>query len=213
MKKVAYLLLLLIGYSGAFAQGNVPFNEDLNMYRVGLKIGSPIVIGLGLEYVTPLYENRIAPFIDYSTLRYRNDGDTYRSNVFEVGTNIYLNNNGEGKGLYGGLSYGHINFKMDRIDYRADDGRQFTGVAKSVTKVGLFNAKVGIKLGNKFYFRTEMGYGFGTIPETIKSTGIINGTLVTVEEDISKDLKDFPTAGKNGTLLFNIGVGYEFKGK
>ncbi|MBT8385062.1 MAG: hypothetical protein KJO83_05045 [Bacteroidia bacterium] len=213
MKKITYLLLLLIGSNVAFAQDNVPVLEELNPYRVGLKIGAPIVIGIDLEYVTPLFENRVAPFIDFTSLKYNDDGDIYRSNVFEVGTNVYFDNKGIGEGFYGALSYGHINFKMDRIDYEVDANRQFTGVAKSETKVGTFNVKVGARFGEKFYFRTEIGYGFGSIPESISSTGIMNGAQVTVEEDISEDLRDFPIAGKNGTLLFNIGFGYAFKVK
>ena len=213
MKKITCLLLLFIGYNVAFAQVNDPILKELRPYRVGLKIGAPIVIGFDLEYVTPLFENRVAPFIDFTSLKYKHEGDTYRSNVFEVGTNVYFDNKGIGEGFYGALSYGHINFKMDRVDYEVDANRQFTGVAKSETKVGTFNVKVGARFGDKFYFRTEIGYGFGSIPESISSTGIMNGAQVTVEEDISEDLSDFPIAGKNGTLLFNIGFGYAFKSK
>ena len=210
MKNYIYILFILFGLNFSFAQGGGTITEELKTYRIGLKIGTPIVIGLDLEYVTPLFDNRVAPFIDFSTLRYKDQDDTYRSKVFEAGTNVYFSNKGDGKGLYGALSYGHINFKMDRIDYELDDGRQFTGVAKSETKVNTFNVKVGAKLGDKFYFRTEIGYGFGGVPESIKSTGIIDGNQTTVYEDIAEDLKDFPIAGKNGMLLFNIGFGFEF---
>ena len=213
MKIYIYLMLMLIGFNFSNAQGIDAINNELKPYRIGLKIGAINVIGIDLEYVTPLFNNRVAPFIDLSSLRYRDGEDTYRANIFELGTNIYFNNKGDGKDLYGSLSYGHINFKMDRIDYELDDGRQFSGVSKSETKVNLLNIKVGAKFGDKFYFRTEIGYGFGKIPESIKSTGIIDGNQTTAYEDISEDLKDFPTAGKNGTLLFNIGFGYEFKGK
>lgn len=208
MKNYTYLLLVFLGINFSYAQGN---QEDLKPYRVGLKIGAPTVIGLNFEYVTPLWENRVAPFIDYSNLKYNNDGDIYRSYVFEIGANVYFNDDGNGKGFYGGLSYGNINFKMDRLDYKADNGMQFTGVAKSKSTVNSFNVKVGAKVGDKFYFRTELGYGFGAIPEGIESTGIINGTGTTIVEDISEDLKDIPFVSANGSLLFNIGFGYEFK--
>jgi len=210
MKNYIYFLIILFGLNFSFAQGGGMIEEELKPYRIGLKIGTPIVIGLDLEYVTPLFNNRVAPFIDFSTLRYKDQEDTYRSNVFEAGANVYFSDKGDGKGFYGTLSYGHINFKMDRIDYEVDDGRQFTGTAESETKVNTFNVKVGAKLGDKFYFRTEIGYGFGGIPVSIKSTGIINGNQTTVYEDITEDLKDFPIAGKNGMLLFNVGFGFEF---
>jgi hypothetical protein len=213
MKKFTFLIVILAGLQLSFSQNITPLSENLKPYRVGLKIGTPIVIGLDLEYVTPLFENRVAPFLDLTSLKYNNAGDVYKSNIFEIGSNVYLNDKGNGKGLYSSLSYQHINFKMDRFDYVTDDGRQFTGNAKSETKANTFNVKIGAKLGQKFYFRTEIGYGFGTIPESIESTGMINGLEVTIDESFSQDLKDFPIAGKNGMLLFNFGFGYEFDTK
>jgi hypothetical protein len=213
MKKFTFLIVILAGLQLSFSQNITPLSENLKPYRVGLKIGTPIVIGLDLEYVTPLFENRVAPFLDLTSLKYNNAGDVYKSNIFEIGSNVYLNDKGNGKGLYSSLSYQHINFKMDRFDYVTDDGRQFTGNAKSETKANTFNVKIGAKLGQKFYFRTEIGYGFGTIPESIESTGMINGLEVTIDESFSQDLKDFPIASKNGMLLFNFGFGYEFDTK
>ena len=50
--------------------GNVAVEKSIKPLRIGVKIGTPGVLTLNAEYVTPLLDNRIAPFIDYLSLKY-----------------------------------------------------------------------------------------------------------------------------------------------
>lgn len=208
------LLLALVFSSIAFAQNDDSDrikNNELRPYRVGIKIGTPMVVGLDLEYVTPLWNNRIAPFLDFTTIGLEIDDQTklnYTS--FELGTNIYFNNRGDGRGFYGALSYQHMNAKLKQEDYEAEDGRLFEGTATSKIIYDGLNAKIGVKVGRTFYFRTELGYSFGSIPTSIVTTGTYNGAPVTDYQDISEDIKDTVVISSGGMPLFNIGFGFAF---
>lgn len=61
-----------------------------------------------------------------------------------------------------------------------------------------------MKLGRVFYFRAEVGYGFGKIPERI----LVEST----ESNKTKfeDIPKIPGLGKSGALIFNIGIGFSF---
>ncbi|MGB2153662.1 MAG: hypothetical protein ACPHVX_06895 [Flavobacteriaceae bacterium] len=46
--------------------------DSLEVYKVkrlslGIKLGIPNIAGISLEGITPIFENRIAPFFDYSS--------------------------------------------------------------------------------------------------------------------------------------------------
>ncbi len=86
------------------------------------------------------------------------------------------------------------------------EGEKFESKAEGDLDVNTFNVKIGFKAGNKFYFRTELGYGFGSIPQEILVTGTINDTPV---QGI-KEVPDVPGISENGYPLFNIGVGFSF---
>ena len=79
-------------------------------------------------------------------------------------------------------------------------------MVESKDHLGLMIQAVEKLTGNKFYFRTELGYGFGNIPQEILVTGTINDTPV---QGI-KEVPDVPGISENGYPLFNIGVGFSF---
>lgn len=186
-------------------------NNDLRPYRIGVKIGTPMVIALDLEYVTPLWNSRVAPFLDYTTIGLEIGTDTnINYTAFEVGSHIYFSNRGDGRGFYGALAYQHANAKLKQQNYDADDGRQFEGTATSKITYGGLNTKIGVKVGRTFYFRTELGYSFGSLPTTIVTSGTYNGQPVTDRQDISEDIKDTPIISLGGMPIFNIGFGFAF---
>ncbi len=134
MKKVIIICLLFV-YSMVFSQETEPDKKDVNPFRIGVKIGTPNGLGGNVEYVTPLFNNRIALFLDYSFVKAK---DIAKLNYFEAGTNIYISN--KGRGLYGSFSYGKLNVE----DNSSDNAETYIA--------STFNAKLGAKLGKKFYF-------------------------------------------------------------
>ena len=203
MKNLLVLLCLLwIGYVTAQTPGTTV--EDVRPFRIGLKIGTPNAVGGGLEWVTPLLDNRFAVFFDYSGIKVDEDDIEARFKYAEFGTNIYFNTTG--KGLYAGLGYGKMDFKGTYYDALTVGGEVFEGDAQGELNIDTFNVKIGAKLGRKFYFRTELGYGFGSIPQEIEITGTVNGVTETGIEEIP----DIPGISENGYPIFNLGFGFAF---
>lgn len=202
MKKIS-IILLLIFCTFSYAQDK----QEINPIRIGLKIGTPNIIGGNLEFVTPLLNNRIALFADYSGFTLKEDASKVNLKYFEAGTNIYLKETG--KGLYASLSYGTLNLDGNYLDAKTVNGTLFEGEAEGSIDVSTLNAKFGAKFGNKFYFRIEAGYGFGDIPQQIEITGKEKNTGTT-KTDYVEIPDDIPGIDENGYLLFNIGFGVSF---
>lgn len=202
MKKFSIIALLLF-CSFSYAQDK----QDINPLRVGLKIGTPNIIGGNIEFVTPLLNNRIALFVDYSGFTLKEDASKVDLKYFEAGTNIYFKNTG--KGLYASLAYGTLNLDGNYSDAETVNGTLYEGKAVGNIDVSTLNAKLGAKLGNKFYFRIEAGYGFGDIPQEIEITGTEKNTGTT-KTDYVEIPDDIPGIDESGYLLFNIGFGISF---
>ena len=125
-------------------------------------------------------------------------------NFFEIGSNVYFKNTG--KGFYASLSYGSFNLEGTYTDAETVNGELFEGEAEGEIDITTVNLKLGVKLGNTFYFRAEVGYGFGDIPDEVIITGTVNGQPETGVEEIP----DIPGIGDNGLLVANIGFGFAF---
>ena len=204
MKKTFFfcsLFFTCIIFSQEFRQQEVAVN-DIKRFRIGVKAGILNGIGGGIEYVTSFLNNRIAPFADFGYMPI----STFKSTYFEVGSNIYFGN--KGKGAYASLSYGNLDAEMSELELETDDGEMLTnGVVNE--KISSFNVKLGIKKGEKLYFRAEAGYAFGSFPTEIPVTGDVDG----VEETILFSIDDFLDQvgikiSGNGYVLFNLGIGY-----
>ena len=205
MKKLLLSLLFLCA-SVSFAQvQDETASKKVNPLRIGVKIGSPNLVGGTAEWVTPLFDNRFAVFFDYSGINatYQDDIDA-KFNYTEFGANVYFKNTG--KGLYAGFGFGSMDFEGSYSDARTYNGQVFEGKAHGDLQVDTFNVKLGAKLGNRFYFRTEVGYGFGDIPQEIEVTGTVNGQT----DKGSEDIPDVPGISENGYPLINIGFGFAF---
>ena len=170
------------------------------IYRIGLNVNmmgqkmdgpaspSPMANAFRTEFTDVETATRIYPRMNESLMR---SGET----------NIYIKNTG--KGVYGGISYYMFDATANNIDTDFDDGTY--GPGETNVKFNTVNLKVGAKLGKAFYFRIELGYGFGKIPETIVITRADGNSSTT--EDIG-DV--FSYIGNSGVPLFNIGIGYSF---
>lgn len=203
MKKITVITLLLF-CTFAYAQDD---KQDINPLRIGLKIGTPNIIGGNLEFVTPLLSNRIALFVDYSGFTIKEDKSKIALKYFEAGTNIYFKDSG--KGLYASLGYGTLNLDGKYKDAETVNGTLYEGEATGGIDISTLNAKLGAKLGNKIYFRIEAGYGFGDIPQEIEITGTEKNTGTTQTDYVALP-DDIPGIDESGYLLFNIGFGISF---
>ena len=114
MKKF-YFALILISSLGLYAQ-DIEENQDLESIdtlapkvkrlSVGLKIGVPNIAGLSLEGVTPLFDNRVAAFADFSGFEVADSDTEVGLDYSEFGVNVYFGN--KGKGFYVGLGFGSL---------------------------------------------------------------------------------------------------------
>ena len=174
---------------------------DIHPLRIGLELGAPSGINLNAEYVTPWLDNRVAFYVDYLPFSVTIDDVKIKTNNFEIGTNIYFNN--KGKGFYGSLGYLNYNGDAEITDVEFDNGN--TGGGKTSINFSTTNVKIGGKFGNRFYFRIEAGFGFGSIPDELVITSTDgNGTTVEPIDDVVSFF------GSSGIPLFSLGFGYAF---
>lgn len=213
IRNYCLLLLVVMATTFSYAQDDDSYNSknELRPYRIGLKFGTPMVAGLDLEYVTPLWTSRVAPFIGFTSIGLQiTDDAKLNFSAFEIGSNIYFNGRGDGRGFYGSLAYQSINATLKQQDYKAEDGKVYQGTATSKISFGGFNTKIGVKVGRTFYFRTELGYSFGSLPEEIVTKGTYNGQPINDRQNIKDDLADTPVLNMGGIPLFNLGFGFAF---
>lgn len=193
-------LLLLIFSQPLFAQDDDSATKNIKPLRIGVKVGVPNIITANAEYVTPLLNNRIALAIDWMSLSKTIDDTSINYNNFEIGTNIYFNS--KGKGLYAGISYFSFDGEGTFTEVEFDNGTNEDGTG--TIEFNTMNLKLGAKLGRTFYFRIEVGYGFGDIPEFIEVTNN-TGTQTTTE-----DIPEIPGIKTSGIPNFNFGIGFSF---
>jgi hypothetical protein len=177
---------------------------SIKRFSVGFKIGVPNIAGLSLEGVTPLLNNRIAPFVDFSSFDVKDAETEIGLSYTEFGANVYFGN--KGKGAYAGIGFG--NLSTDLTFYEDLDGG---GLGKGTRGLDIksTNLKFGIKTGERFYFRFEVGYGLTSkIPENITLTLKEIGGSETNEETF--EVPTIPGVGTNGILIGNFGFGLSF---
>ena len=211
MKKlllIMFMALATIGYAQEVEQQQEETIDSLapsvKRFSVGLKIGVPNIAGLSLEGVTPLLDNRVAPFVDFSSFDVKDAETEIGLSYSEFGANVYFNN--KGKGAYAGIGFG--NLSTDLTFYEDLDGGS-RGKGTTGLDIKSTNLKFGIKTGGRFYFRFEIGYGFTSdVPDEITVTLTeINGSETETE---SLDVPTIPGLGTNGLLIGNFGFGLSF---
>lgn len=216
MRKITMFFMLFFAvFTYAQNDDDTITSNDVRPYRIGLKIGVPNVASLEFEYLTPLLNNRVAPFANYIGSRRNFDEIKARLNIFELGSNIYISKNNEGRGLYGSISYQNISGKADIQDYEPENNNpdgtiKYDGTSKTKVSYNGINLKFGAKLGRKFFFRTELGYSFGKIPEEVVVKGTYQGRSVQDVYSIKENIEDAPVVEPNGFPIFNLGFGFAF---
>lgn len=210
------------------AQSIGDYSEKVRPLRIGVKIGFPNIVGGNVEYVTPLFNNRLAANVEYSNIDFgflsefisddvEEDSDSQDPDVkfsyFEGGLNYYLFK--PGKGLYIGASYSSFNFDATIYDYESEmdgDMGSYEGPADIDYNLNSFNVKLGAKLGGLFYFRPEIGYAFSSYPEYLEYEFTYEGETRTESESFDElfAADEAPQSLLFDGLIFNIGFGFSF---
>lgn len=180
-------------------------------FSLGAKIGIPNIAGLSAEVTTPLLGNRVAVFFDYSSFDVNPTDVKVGLNYAEYGANIYFKN--KGKGAYIGIGFANLDtdLNFENVSFE-EEGLRGVGSANVKQALSTTNIKLGVKTGGRIYFRLELGYGFGTIPQEVEVSGsfIPEGQSTPIIGTETEEFPSIPGVGTEGTLIGNFGFGISF---
>lgn len=193
--------------------------DSLEIYKIkrvslGIKLGIPNIAGFSTEVITPFLGNRIAPYLDFSFFPVITDETDLDLKYTEFGSNFYFGDNGQD--FYVGVGLGTLNtdivFKSIEFEENGNRGR---GTGTINTKINTTNLKIGIKKGGRVYFRFEIGYGVGTIPQEITVNGKFsykdsNGVTRESNGVETEKFPAIPGVNAKGVLVGNFGFGISF---
>ncbi|MDB9795633.1 hypothetical protein OAB76_03230 [Flavobacteriaceae bacterium] len=206
MKKI-FLILSLISTAYVSAQDSSITDgaSKSKTISIGVKVGAPNILSLNGEFVLPILNNHIAPFIDYGSFSLDIENTQADLKYLEYGLNIYFGN--KGKGLYVGAGSGKLTneFTFNDLTFE-DNGVSLKGSATTSLDINALNLKLGFKSGGLIYFRIEAGYGIGTVPDRLNFTATSGG----ITETFSEEIPAIPGIGSNGFAIGNIGLGVSF---
>ena len=206
MKKI-FLILSLISTAYVSAQDSSITDgaSKSKTISIGVKVGAPNILSLNGEFVLPILNNHIAPFIDYGSFSLDIENTQADLKYLEYGLNIYFGN--KGKGLYVGAGSGKLTneFTFNDLTFE-DNGVSLKGSATTSLDINALNLKLGFKSGGLIYFRIEAGYGIGTIPDRLNFTATSGG----ITETFSEEIPAIHGIGSNGFAIGNIGLGVSF---
>jgi hypothetical protein len=82
------------------------------------------------------------------------------------------------------------------------------GSAKVPLELNTTNLKLGVKTGDAFFFRFEIGYGIGDIPSELKFNA--NANANGINKSFTEERPAIPGLSSGGILLANFGFGFAF---
>ena len=184
---------------------SLKLNESVKLISIGTKIGMPNLISLNGEITLPFLNNHFAPYIDYGAFNLDINDVESNLNYSEFGINFYFSN--KGKGLYASVGKTQLDseFTFKNLTFE-ENGEKVIGSAKTNLDINTLNLKLGLKTGGSFYFKFEIGYGIGSVPDSIDFTAISNG----ITESFSEDVPTIPGLSSRGLLISNFGFGLSF---
>ncbi len=185
--------------------------SNLKRFSFGIKIGIPNVIGLTTEAILPIFKNRLSPYFDYSSFKLNPGKTSIDLNYTDYGVNIYVNS--KGNGLYASLGSGNLSsiILFEEIELTDENGNKGLGNAQFEENINTFNVKLGIKSNSKIFFRLEVGYGIGKIPNNLNLTGTFSyekdGMFYYSKGSSVESFPTVPGVGKKGIIMGNFGFG------
>ena len=185
--------------------------SNLKRFSFGIKMGIPNILGLTTEAILPIFKNRLSPYFDYSSFKLNPDTTSIDLNYTDYGINIYVNS--KGNGLYASLGSGTLSSLIffEKIELTDENGNKGIGTARLKENINTYNIKFGIKSNSKIFFRLEVGYGIGKIPNNLNLTGSFayekDGISYFSNGSSSESFPTIPGIGKKGIIMGNFGFG------
>ena len=179
--------------------------DKSRLISLGAKIGIPNLASLNGEIVLPILDNHFAPFIDYSAFNLEIEDTESDLNYAEYGINFYFSNKGNGLYVGAGIAQLDSEFTFNNLTFE-ENGVSQIGSAKTNLDINTLNIKLGFKTGGSIYFRFEIGYGMGAIPESIDFIATSNG----ITDSFSEEVPAIPGLSSGGLLISNFGFGLSF---
>jgi len=173
---------------------------------VGIKLGIPNIAGGSAEIIMPILNNHFAPFVDYSPsfdLPVENIETNF--SFIEYGIKYYFNKKGYGFFASLGRSKLDTDIRFNNLIFK-NNTVSTNRSAKVPLELKTTNLKLGIKTGGSFFFRFEIGYGFGDIPSELE----FNVTVNEISESFIKKIPEIPILGSSGIPVANFGFGLAF---
>jgi hypothetical protein len=219
MKK-GFLLLLMVPLFGLSNNNQEMFRfrahpaekdslsvEDdlLKRFSAGIKFGAPYMTVVGAQYTLPFFNNHFAPYFDYSQYSYEKNNEDAQFRFSEWGISYFFKE--RSKGVYIGLSHSNLSYKVNFMNVALENGSKGSGNGK--VDMRTTNLRLGLKTGGAFYFRIEMGYGFGDIPKTLNFRAVDNSDS-SYSEPSSSEIPEINGISENGMFVGNIGFGLAF---
>jgi len=208
MKNLFFLIFTLtsiLSFSQNEEIDTLKIEDKSRLISLGAKIGIPNLASLNGEIVLPILDNHFAPYIDYGAFNLDIEDTESSLNYTEYGINFYFSNNGKGLYASAGIAQLDSEFTFNNLTFE-ENGVSQIGSAKTNLDINTLNLKLGFKTGGSIYFRFEIGYGMGSIPESIDFIATSNG----ITESFSEDVPAIPGLNSGGLLISNFGFGLSF---
>ena len=186
-------------------QESTKFDDEIKRLSIGFKVGIPNIASLGLQYKFPIFNNHLAPFIEYSSYSYDDAEVEGNLNFSEFGASYFFNESG--KGLYVGVGLSSLKLDVLYNNISLDFGK--TGSGSTEIALNTTNLKLGLKTGGRIYLRLEMGYGLGDLPTQVTFVASENSNP-SYTETTTEDIPDIPGISETGLIIGNIGFGLSF---
>ena len=186
-------------------QESTKFDDEIKRLSIGFKVGIPNIASLGLQYNLPIFNNHLAPFIEYSSYSYDDAEVEGNLNFSEFGASYFFNESG--KGLYVGVGLSSLKLDVLYNNISLDFGK--TGSGSTEIALNTTNLKLGLKTGGRIYLRLEMGYGLGGLPTQVTFVASENSNP-SYTETTTEDIPDIPGISETGLIIGNIGFGLSF---
>ena len=182
---------------------NVELENSIKRFSLGLKIGTPNMIGAAIQYVLPFTNNHFAPYANYSGYDIEIENTQINLNYSEFGAKYFFKNTG--KGLYTAVGISSFSSSLAYTDVSLSGG--LTGDGSVDLNIDTTIVKLGLKTGGTLYFSFELGYGFGTIPDSLTFNAV---SSTGISESVTEDIPNIPGIGSGGMIVGNIGFGISF---
>jgi len=211
MKKnflITYLFLLSIFTSFAQTESSKEENKDslkVKHFSIGLKLGFPNLASGSAELTLPIINNHFAPYIDYSKIPLNFESVETTIAYTEFGINYYFNK--KANGFFLGIGKGSLSTDVTFTNLLfSSDLQSLIGSGSTELNLDTTNFKLGVKTSGTVFFRFELGYGLGKIPDSLNFNATLNG----ISESFTESIPPIPGLTTSGILIGNVGFGFAF---